>query len=215
MTPRRSRVLAALAPVLLVGLGVHTAPVAAQTTLGLAEAPAYGGWAAAVDQSRDAILAQMKERGVPGATVAVAVNGRLIWTEGFGWADVENKVGAGPHTKFRIASISKALTAAAVGQLVEAGRLDLDAPVQRYVPTFPEKAQGAVTTRLLAGHLAGVRHYRDMEFASRTHYADVVDALEIFADDPSKPPREPATPTPRTGGTSSAPWSRTRRAPAF
>lgn len=184
MTVRRLRLLAALAPALAVALGLPAAPVAGQTTLGLAEAPSYGGWTAAVDQSREAILAQMRERGVPGATVAVSVHGRLIWTEGFGWADVENKVGADPHTRFRIASISKALTAAAVGQLVEAGRLDLDAPVQRYVPTFPEKSQGTVTTRLLAGHLAGMRHYRGMEFANRTHYDDVVDALEIFANDP-------------------------------
>lgn len=159
-------------------------PTGAQTTLGLAEAPSYGGWAGAVNQSRDAIVAQMRERGVPGATVAVAVDGRIVWTEGFGWADVENKVGADAHTKFRIASISKALTAAAVGQLLEGGRLDLDAPVQQYVPSFPEKSEGVVTTRLLAGHLAGIRHYLGMEFANRTHYADVVDALQIFADDP-------------------------------
>jgi CubicO group peptidase (beta-lactamase class C family) len=168
----------------LLALAAPGSSLVAQTALGLAEAPAYGGWAAAVDQSRDAIVAQMRERGIPGASVAVAVDGRIVWAEGFGWADVENKVGVDAHTKFRIASISKALTAAAVGQLVEAGRLDLDAPVQRYVPTFPQKALGTVTTRLLAGHLAGIRHYRGMEFAGRTHYDDVVDALDIFANDP-------------------------------
>ena len=175
---------AALSLAIALATASPAAPVAAQTAMGLAEAPSYGGWAGAVDRSRDVVLAHMRERGIPGTSVAVALGGRILWAEGFGWADVENKVGVDAHTRFRIASISKALTAAAVGQLVEAGRLDLDAPVQRYVPTFPEKPEGTVTTRLLGGHLAGIRHYRGMEFASRTHYDDVVDALEIFADDP-------------------------------
>ena len=161
---------------------------AAQTRFGVAEAPSRGGWQGAVDQARDVIQASMRESGAPGVSVAVAVDGRVVWAEGFGWADVENRVAVAAQTRFRIASISKALTAGAVGKLVEAGRLDLDAPVQRYVPSFPEKPEGAVTTRLLGGHLAGIRHYRDMEFASRTHYDDVVDALEIFAADPLQTP---------------------------
>jgi CubicO group peptidase (beta-lactamase class C family) len=125
----------------------------------------------------------MEAQGIPGASVAVAVDDTVVWTEGFRWADVENKVAVRPSSKFRIASISKSVTAGAVGRLYEEGKLDLDAPVQHYVPSFPEKAKGAVTTRLLAGHLAGVRHYRDDEFANRKHYDDVVDALEIFEND--------------------------------
>jgi CubicO group peptidase (beta-lactamase class C family) len=121
----------------------------------------------------------------------VAVDGRVVWAEGFGQADVENRVAVTPTSRFRIASISKAVTAAAVAKLVEDGRLDLDAPVQRYVPSFPEKPQGTITTRLLAGHLAGVRHYRGLEFQSAEHYDDVVDALGIFEDDPLlSPPGE-------------------------
>ena len=186
MRARRTRARAVVAAF---ALSAATAlPSAGQTSLGLAEAPSYGGWAAAVDQARDTIRAQMRSQGIPGATAAVAVDGRIVWAEGFGWADVENKVGADVQTRFRIASISKAVTAAAVGQLVEQGRLDLDAPVQRYVPGFPEKPRGTVTTRLLAGHLAGIRHYRGMEFANRAHYDDVVDALEIFAADPLEAP---------------------------
>jgi CubicO group peptidase (beta-lactamase class C family) len=126
----------------------------------------------------------MDRLGIPGASVAVAVDGEIVWAEGLGWADVENRVGVTSLTRFRTASISKALTAAAVGQLVEAGRLDLDAPVQRYVPSFPEKTAGVVTTRLLGGHLSGVRHYRDREFESDVQYGDVLDGLQIFSDDP-------------------------------
>ncbi len=183
--PRRT---AALALVLLAG---SLAPAAAQTSLGLAEAPGYGRWSDAVDRSRRLVQAHLDQLGVPGASVAVAVDGRVVWAEGFGQADVENRVAVTPTSRFRIASISKAVTAAAVAKLVEDGRLDLDAPVQRYVPGFPEKPQGTITTRLLAGHLAGVRHYRGLEFQSAEHYDDVVDALGIFEDDPLlSPPGE-------------------------
>jgi serine beta-lactamase-like protein LACTB len=150
---------------------------------GLAEAPAYGRWAAAVDSAREILHAHMDRLGIPGASVAVAVKGHVVWAEGFGFADVENQVAVQPRTKLRIASISKAVTSAAVGLLYQEGRLDLDAPVQRYVPSFPVKPKGTVTTRLLAGHLAGVRHYLDREFESSVHYDDVVDALSIFEND--------------------------------
>jgi CubicO group peptidase (beta-lactamase class C family) len=115
--------------------------------------------------------------------IAVAVDGEIVWEDGFGYADLEHRLGVRPETRFRIASISKSLTAAAVGRLWEQGRLDLDAPVQRYVPGFPEK-EYPITTRQLAGHLAGIRHYRGDEFMSRKQYDDVVDALVIFRDDP-------------------------------
>ncbi|MGM0669771.1 MAG: serine hydrolase domain-containing protein [Gemmatimonadota bacterium] len=145
-------------------------------------APAPGPWAPAVDRAREHLLSRMEEQGIPGLSVAVGVQGEMVWAEGFGWADLENRVPVWPETKFRVASISKSLTAAAVGKLVEDGTLDLDAPVQEYVPEFPVK-RWPVTTRLLGGHLAGVRHYRGQEFQSMAHYDDVTEGLEIFAGD--------------------------------
>ena len=88
-----------------------------------------------------------------------------------------------PSVKFRIGSISKSLTAAAVATLVEEGRLDLDAPIQRYVPSFPEKAY-PITTRQLGGHLGGIRHYNGNENFIRDPFSTVLDALSIFEDDP-------------------------------
>lgn len=149
-----------------------------------AEAPGWGSYQAPVEASREILRDLMLTAGVPGISVAVGLDGQVVWSEGLGWADVESRVPVWAHTRFRIASISKALTAGAVARLHEQGRLDLDVPVQRYVPSFPIKEKGTVTTRLLAGHLAGVRHYRDEEFLSRARYEDVVDALEIFRDDP-------------------------------
>lgn len=164
-------------------LGTLFSGVGAQSLPPLALAPAHGPWAEAVEEARDLILEGMEAQGVPGLSVAVGMEGKLLWEEGFGWADLENRVPVWPETRFRTASISKSLTAAAVGRLVEDGLLDLDAPVQEYVPSFPLK-RWPVTTRLLGGHLAGIRHYLNQEFLSRTHYDDVVDGLEIFRDDP-------------------------------
>jgi CubicO group peptidase (beta-lactamase class C family) len=118
-----------------------------------------------------------------GFSVAVAVNGRVVWTQGYGYADLEQKVPVTPETKFRIGSVSKSLTAAAVARLAQEGKLDVDAPVQRYVPTFPDKGV-VITTREVGGHLAGIRPYNDGEFETCAHYANVVDALDIFKNDP-------------------------------
>jgi len=94
----------------------------------------------------------MQRYHIPGLEVALGQHTRLIWSAGFGYADIENQVPATPQTKMRIASISKSLTSAAIGLLIAEGKLDLDAPIQRYVPSFPEK-RWPITTRQLAGFL--------------------------------------------------------------
>jgi len=131
-----------------------------------------------------AIRAEMSRQGIPGLSAAVALDRRVQWAEGFGKADLENSVPAKPSTVYRLASISKPITAVAVMQLVEQGKLDLDAPVQKYVPAFPEKAW-RLTTRQVLGHLGGIRHYRSRtEVDSTKRYASLTEALEIFKDDP-------------------------------
>jgi CubicO group peptidase (beta-lactamase class C family) len=121
----------------------------------------------------------------PGISVAAAVEGKLVWAEGFGLADLEQCVPATPKTKFRIGSASKPLTSAAAALLYEQGRLDLDAPIQRYVPNFPDKGY-VITTRQLLGHLAGVRGYiaADGENENQSTYDSVSESLKRFKDDP-------------------------------
>jgi serine beta-lactamase-like protein LACTB, mitochondrial len=126
---------------------------------------------------------EMERSGIPGLTAALVLNGELQWTKGFGTADIENGVPAKPETVYRIASISKPITATAVMQLAERGKLDLDAPVQKYVPSFPDKPW-PITTRQLLGHQGGIRHEADEEWGSTRHYASVEDALEMFKGDP-------------------------------
>ncbi len=140
---------------------------------------------AAALEARRLVHAFMAERGIPGTSVAVGVDGRIVWSEGFGYSDVELGVPVTPLTKFRGGSTSKPMTQAAASLLKEEGRMDFDAPVQRYVPSFPEKGH-VITPRHLMAHTSGIRHYppEGDEFHSAKHYEDIVDALEIFENDP-------------------------------
>src|SRR5256886_13665914 len=119
---------------------------------------------------------------IPGVQVAVAIDGRVAWWEGCGYAAAARRRPVTRETQFRIGSVSKPLTAAAVALLCEQGKLDLDAPIQRYVPSFPDKGF-PITTRQLAGHLAGIRNYQDREFFLDRRFATVRDGLAIFQND--------------------------------
>lgn len=120
----------------------------------------------------------------PGLAISVGLEGNLVWSAGLGLADLEQNVPVDPaHTRFRIGSVIKPMTAYAIALLVDQGALDLDAPVQAYAPSFPQK-QAPVTTRALLAHLAGVRHYEGEEFLLRERFDTVEAGLEIFQDDP-------------------------------
>jgi CubicO group peptidase (beta-lactamase class C family) len=116
---------------------------------------------AKIESYRKFIIAWLDRDKVPGATVGFT-KGRCFWVEGFGEADVENAIPATPRTAYRYASIQKSMTATAALQLAEAGKLDLDAPIQAYVPYFPAKPY-KITARELLGHLGGIAHYPDPE----------------------------------------------------
>jgi CubicO group peptidase (beta-lactamase class C family) len=144
-------------------------------------APVPAAYAEPVTRARAIVCERLMPR-IPGLQVAIGVNGRLVWSEGFGYADRERKIPVTNETQFRIGSASKPLTAAAVALLYEQGKLDLDAPVQRYVPWFPEKGY-PITTRQLAGHLSGMRNYRGDEPLLKRHFNRVRDGLALFASD--------------------------------
>lgn len=175
-----------------VGLALllSAAPLAAQVaapprpaTARAATAPSSARYQAAIDSGRAVLRTLMTAQGIPGLSVAVIVDGDIVWSEGFGFADLENRVPATPLTRFRIGSISKPVTAEAVGLLVEQGKLDLDVPVQTYVPDYPRQ-RWPITTRQVAGHQAGIRHYaNEAETLSSRHYDSVREALGIFEHD--------------------------------
>jgi serine beta-lactamase-like protein LACTB len=121
--------------------------------------------------------------GIPGVSVALALDGEIRYSRGFGMADVENDVPATEETMYRLGSLSKPISATAAMQLADERRLDLDAPVQKYVPTFPQKPW-PITTRELLSHLGGIRHYAPGEMESTRLYPSLTDALSIFKNDP-------------------------------
>ncbi len=142
-------------------------------------------WAAFIESARRHARALLAERNLPGLSVAVAVRGEVVWSEAFGFADVATARPAAPATRFRVCSVSKPFTAAAMARLVESGRLDADAPIRRYVPSFPDRSGSPITARLLASHRAGVRAYRDdMEPFTAPAFATVSESLGPFREDP-------------------------------
>ena len=138
-------------------------------------------------QLEDTVSKFMAATSAPGVAAAVVLKGEEVWSEGFGMADLENSVPVTPHTLFRLASVSKPITATAAMQLWEQGKLDLDAPIQKYCPAFPQK-EWPITTKELLGHLGGVRHYRpenDEETNNTKHFDDPIAAgIQFFAADP-------------------------------
>lgn len=88
---------------------------------------------------------------IPGISVCVGNKEKILWAEGRGFADLENKVLFTINSMFRRGSVSKVLTSLAVGWLYQQGQLNLDAPIQLYLPNFPTK-QYSFTARQLAGH---------------------------------------------------------------
>jgi serine beta-lactamase-like protein LACTB, mitochondrial len=136
----------------------------------------------------DAVSKFMATNQAPGLSVAAVEHGQAVWSEGFGLANLKDHIPATSSTLFRLASISKSLTATGAMQLWQAGKLDLDAPIQKYCPAFPEKS-APITTRELLGHLGGIRHYKsesndDPEIGNTKHFDDPIPAgITFFAND--------------------------------
>lgn len=139
-------------------------------------------------QVEKAVSAFMTANGAPGVSVAVVQHGQPIWSAGFGMSDLEDFTPATSSTLYRLGSISKPITAVAILQLFERGKLDLDAPVQKYCSVFPQK-DSPITSRQLLAHLGGIRHYSrdgkgDVPDDSARHFATMEESLQLFAADP-------------------------------
>ena len=130
------------------------------------------------------ILEDLLRAGVPGAAAAVSVEGKVVFSDAVGLADLEQNVAATPRTRFRIGSVSKPMATAALGRMFERGEIGPDDAVAKHVPEWGATG-GAMTIRHLAGHLAGIRHYKGQEFSALNRsFATSLEALEIFRADP-------------------------------
>jgi CubicO group peptidase (beta-lactamase class C family) len=139
-----------------------------------AQGPA-GDWRTAVNAH---VTEQMQRLGIPGAAIGIVRGKQIEYLQGYGTAG-DNGRPVTPQTPFYLASLSKAFTAAAVVQLAEARQLELDAPVQRYLPWFrvaDAEASAQLTVRHLLAHISG---FSEVEGYTRNLNASLADdALE-------------------------------------
>lgn len=143
-----------LALIAIVGIGVMAQVVAAQGQERLGAQTEEGlAWIGRM------VTEARPETGAPGMSVGVVKDGRLVWASADGLADVEHEVPAKPSTVYRVGSISKTITAVAVMQLVESGRVDLDDTLQKWIPYYPVNRSSVITVRQVLAHTSGIRHY--------------------------------------------------------
>ena len=98
----------------------------------------------------------------PSFSVAVVTNGKVTYSKGFGFADIENEVPSAPQTVYRIGSITKQFTATMIMQLVQEGKLKLDDPYRKTLPETPE-AWSKITVRQLLNHTSGLKNYTEVK----------------------------------------------------
>lgn len=103
----------------------------------------------------DFVAGQMKQQKIPGLALAVLRNGEIVLSRGYGKSNVELGVPVSPETVFQSGSVGKQFTATLTMMLVEEGRLELDAPIAKYLPELPKSWNG-VTVRHLLTHTAGI-----------------------------------------------------------
>ncbi len=165
--------IAALFLVLLVSISLQTPCYPGQET--------SSPYSEAIKAYESFAIKNMALDRIPGLSIGF-MKDDFIWSEGFGYADLENMVQAKPESSYRLASITKTLTAIAVLKLAEAGKIDLDAEIQTYVSSFPRK-KWPVTVRLLLGHLGGISHYKNYEVEGHIKvHKNTKEALAIFQD---------------------------------
>lgn len=155
--------------------------VIAGTALGQERAP---GVEAGANNSLDAFIEQkMDEADIAGLGAAIIVDGKVVWTKGYGFADVAKATPFTPDTVMPIASISKTFTGVAMMRAVEEGKLSLDEDINAYLPfriVNPHDPDGKITLRHLATHTSGITD-RPEAYKATYHYdGDTPEPLAEF-----------------------------------
>ncbi len=160
------------AALVAVGLftSLHTSPAAASTQ------SAESAVADALEEFASTLRREADSSGLGGISAAVMLDGRIIWEQGFGWADAGARLPATAETVYRIGSITKSVTAVAMMMLSQAERLDLDQPVADHLPEIRRLVgydeRKPITFRQVASHTAGLVREPDLEDAARGPLAD-------------------------------------------
>lgn len=137
----------------------------------------------AIEQSEKRIQKLISKKQIPGLSVTVTYKNEVIWESGYGVSDIKQNTEVNPQqTLFRIASISKNLSSAGLGLLMQEGYLDVDDSFYKYVPEYPKK-NFDFTIKQLASHTAGIRGYKGNEFLNDLKMP-IAQGLNMFAQDP-------------------------------
>ena len=186
--PRRPRVCAGWSMLFILLLASRTP---AEETNGTSAVPETGTSCVALVSLDQLMRSFIRDNGLPGAALAVAQEGRLVYARGFGYADAERTERVQPDSLFRIASISKPITAVAVLQLVDQGKLHLDDRVSDLLPPLPGPATAScrdprwhdVTVRHLLQHRGGW----DREFSQDPMFRSTEIAARLGIPSPPGP----------------------------
>src|SRR5215813_4292713 len=155
-----------------------------QKILSVMGSPPPAKWAGAAEQAREIVRTSISENNLAGLSVAVGIDGEIVWTEAFGFADIEKRSPVTPGLRFRTGTASIVFTSAAIGLLSDEGRLKLDDEIQKYVPDFPRK-QWPVTVRQVMGQVAGFNtEDPDNGVLTSSHCERPADAVALFAKEP-------------------------------
>ncbi|HEY1190558.1 MAG TPA: serine hydrolase [Gemmata sp.] len=130
------------------------APVLAQPSV-----PAAEPYKAAIAELEKLIAHETEDKKLPALSIALVDDQKVVWAAGYGFQDRNHKIPATAETVYRVGSVSKLFTDVAVMQLVEEGKIDLDAPVAQYLPAFkPSYKEGEkpITLRMLMSHRSGL-----------------------------------------------------------
>ena len=136
-----------------------------------------------IDSVKAIALRFLDQEKVPGMAISISKKGDMLYSEGFGYTNIETLAKVNAYkTQFRIASISKSLTAFAMAILADKEKLDFNESIYTYLPNYPKKKYD-FTVKQVGGHIAGIRHYKGSEFILNKKMT-ITEGLGIFKDDP-------------------------------
>lgn len=130
-------------------------------------------------QAIDSLFTEWDNPGVPGCALGIVKDGKLIYTKGYGIADLEHNIEIKPSSVFYIASVSKQFVTFCILLLEEQGKLNLDDKIQKFLPDFPEY-DAPLTIRHFIHHMSGVRDFLTLMYLKGRSYLDNIDKNEVY-----------------------------------
>lgn len=128
----------------------------------------------------DTLLEEFLEKGnLPGISIAISKNEKVIYTKGYGYANIKKKISMQPHTRLRTASVAKVITATALGRLMSEGKVNLDAPIIDYIPYIQEQ-YASLTLRQLCSHTSGMAHRPDNRTYKKKRFTKTKEAILLM-----------------------------------